>query len=197
MKFIGRSIGVVAALIIAFFFSATVMAASTSSQKTNDQSQSMSSDQQKQQPDPGMQGKSSLNGMLKASNIIDKDITNAQGEELGEVKELLVDENGQIVYLIISHGGVLGIGDELVAVPWSAARTRFNGDKLNINVSKEKLNQAPTFKNENDWAGFFTPDHQEEVRGYYDNPQTGREGTPAGTRTGTGDKGTSGTKSQD
>jgi hypothetical protein len=43
-----------------------------------------------------------------------------EGRDVGKVDDLLVEEkNARVVGVVLSVGGVLGVGDKLVAVPWS------------------------------------------------------------------------------
>jgi len=51
---------------------------------------------------------------LKGLNVY-----NNNNEKLGDIDDLLVDKSGQIKAAIVSVGGFLGIGDHLVAVPFS------------------------------------------------------------------------------
>src|ERR1035438_3034932 len=50
----------------------------------------------------------------KASDLIGMEVKNSQNEKLGKVDDLAVDvESGRIVYVILSTGGLIGIGDTL------------------------------------------------------------------------------------
>jgi sporulation protein YlmC with PRC-barrel domain len=149
-----KRFGIASVLIIMFFMAANVLATDSATQKSSYQQRVMSG------------GEGMPMDMVKVSDILDKDLVNAQGEELGEVKDLIFDKNGEVGYLIISRGGVLGVGDDLVPIPWSAARVNFQDDKLVVNIDKAKLDQAPTFKSDN-WNDFFSSGRQDEVRGYY------------------------------
>src|ERR1035438_6842186 len=54
----------------------------------------------------------------KASDLIGMEVKNNQNEKLGKVNDLALDvESGRIVYVILSTGGFIGIGDTLHAVP--------------------------------------------------------------------------------
>ncbi len=56
----------------------------------------------------------------KASDITGKEVRNAQGEDVGEIADLVVDPTtGEIQYAVLSIGGFLGMGDKLYGVPWS------------------------------------------------------------------------------
>jgi sporulation protein YlmC with PRC-barrel domain len=159
-----KRIGTLTVIMMVFFIAASVFAAGTGT-KTSAQK-----DQPMQGQDQPMQGKMGTDmGMIQASNLMDKNITNNQGEELGEVKDFIIGKDGKISHLVISRGGVLGVGEDLIPIPWSAAQVYFQQDQLIVNVPKARLEQAPSFSS---WDEFFSPGHQEEVRGYY-----GEEGT--------------------
>ena len=56
--------------------------------------------------------------VLSATTAIGDKIKNAAGEDLGELKELMIDVNsGQIAYAVLSFGGFLGLGEKLFAIP--------------------------------------------------------------------------------
>jgi len=103
----------------------------------------------------------------KASGVIGMTVKNAQNEKLGKVDELVVDlENGRIVEVIVSVGGLLGVGDKTVAVP-PGAFTRDENDKaLRLATDKEKLKSAPAFELSR-WQEYSTRAHVAETYRYY------------------------------
>src|SRR5690242_9900198 len=53
----------------------------------------------------------------KASNIIGREVKNNQNEKLGKVDNLAIDlESGRVVGVLLSMGGMLGVGDHMIAV---------------------------------------------------------------------------------
>ncbi len=78
---------------------------------------------------------------MRASKIIGANVENANGDNIGEIKDMMVDaRNERVRYVVLSHGGVLGIGDKLFAYPMSMVETKgTDSDKLVMNVNKEKL----------------------------------------------------------
>jgi sporulation protein YlmC with PRC-barrel domain len=88
--------------------------------------------------------------VLSATTMIGDKVVNPQGEELGEIKEFMLDiESGQIAYAVLSFGGFLGLGDKLFAVPWKALRLKPNTHSFVLNVDKETLENAPGFDKDN------------------------------------------------
>ncbi|MCB2054601.1 MAG: PRC-barrel domain-containing protein [Geminicoccaceae bacterium] len=78
---------------------------------------------------------------LTVDQIEDMDIVNAAGDEIGEVEEVLVDENGQAVAVVVESGGFLGIGDRESIVMLD--QLGLQGDQLVTTLSKEELESAP------------------------------------------------------
>lgn len=104
---------------------------------------------------------------LSATSLIGDDIKNPQGESLGDLKELMIDlGNGQIGYAVVAFGGVLGMGEKLFAVPWQSLRVDHENKNLILDVSKERLKDAPGFDKGN-WPNFSDPQFAEKIRGYY------------------------------
>lgn len=110
------------------------------------------------------------NGLLESAiapravapeTLVDRALTNAAGEDLGTVEEVLIDPmSGRIAYLLVEHGGFLGIGDELFAIPWAVVRY-LPGDeeRLLIDIDEAQLERAPRFSRtdrspfgEREWA---------------------------------------------
>ncbi|HTI71034.1 MAG TPA: PRC-barrel domain-containing protein [Candidatus Limnocylindria bacterium] len=99
----------------------------------------------------------------KASRIIGLGVRNLQDESIGKVDDLLVDlTGGHVVQVIVSSGGLLGIGGELSAVPPTAFRYNPARDGLWLDASKTSLSQAPHFKG-NEWPDLNRTDYAETV----------------------------------
>lgn len=83
-----------------------------------------------------------------SSNLIGHDVMNRRDNKIvGKVNELLIDENGQIGAVIISTGGVMGLGKKDLAIAWNQVERKVDGDNitLSVDVSDGSLVQAPTF----------------------------------------------------
>ena len=84
--------------------------------------------------------------VLQATTIIGKRVLNRSGEQLGTLKELVIDlEDGRVAYAVLSFGGFLGKGDKLFAIPWEAFALNPKDHTFLLDVEKEVLRQAPGF----------------------------------------------------
>ncbi len=76
----------------------------------------------------------------------------ADGQTIGSISDLVIDEDGQILAVIVEVGGFLGMGQKDVAIPWDSVERTMNekGDdhELHVSASKEALTDAPEYKAE-------------------------------------------------
>jgi len=84
--------------------------------------------------------------IVRSDEVIGKAVKNLDKQHLGEIEEIVLDKlTGQVHYVVLSFGGLLGLGDKFFAIPWNAI-SYSPGDKCFIlNVSKDKLKDAPGF----------------------------------------------------
>ncbi len=123
---------------------------------------------QQQQTTTMMGGQESMQSqnIHRASEIIGQNVQNQQGEDLGEIEEVVFDQQGNISYIVLSKKGIMGMGGEMIPIPWQAADLSGQKENLVLNIEKEKLDQAPTFK-EGEWNNLEEQNFQQQVRGYY------------------------------
>jgi sporulation protein YlmC with PRC-barrel domain len=92
------------------------------------------------------------------SRLIGMNVKNPQGEGLGEVEELVLDpQDGKLKSIVISMGGVLGIGAKRVAVPWDQVKPATDEQAFIVGMTKEELQQAPSWERAAEKATPATP----------------------------------------
>jgi sporulation protein YlmC with PRC-barrel domain len=104
----------------------------------------------------------------RASKLIGADVENAQGEDLGQIEDIVLDpQDGQVAYAVLSFGGFLGLGEKYFAIPWSALTAKAGeDDTLILNVDKERLKNAPGF-DKNSWPNMADRTWGQEIHSYY------------------------------
>jgi sporulation protein YlmC with PRC-barrel domain len=115
----------------------------------------------------------SMQQVSRASKIIGTAVKNANGDNLGDIKELVLNpESGQVVYAVVSYGGVLGLGDKLFAVPWKALLWTPDKEHYILNVDKATLKNAPGFDKAHwpDSASKWDQQREEIDQFYHINP---------------------------
>ncbi len=84
---------------------------------------------------------------LSISTYYNEDVYDNQDNKIGDVNDILLDKDGRVSTVIIGVGGLLGVGEKDVAVPFSALKVaEKDGDRyLVMNANKEALEKAPGY----------------------------------------------------
>lgn len=83
--------------------------------------------------------------MMRADIVVGAEVRNPKDERLGEIKDLILDPARQdIAYVLVSRGGFLGLGAELVAVRWRDLRVTEDHELYVLNITKAAFDKAPT-----------------------------------------------------
>ncbi|PHV06103.1 PRC-barrel [Janthinobacterium sp. BJB412] len=109
--------------------------------------------------------------LMGADTLIGEDVYNQQEEDLGDIKEIMLDmQSGQIAYAVLSFGGWLGMGDKLFAVPWQSLQLDTTNQRFLLDVSKERLKAAPGF-DKDDWPDMASSEFSSSIHGFYGTQQ--------------------------
>jgi sporulation protein YlmC with PRC-barrel domain len=61
-------------------------------------------------------------GQVLGSNLLETVVIDTEGSELGMVEDIIVDQEGRLVAVLVGIGGFLGIGEKVVAIDTAAVR---------------------------------------------------------------------------
>jgi sporulation protein YlmC with PRC-barrel domain len=89
----------------------------------------------------------------KASGLIGMDVRNQSGEQLGHIKDIVVDlKSERVSYAVMSTApkALLGINEKLLAVPLNAFTVSSDEKHLVLNADKAKVEAAAGF-DKNNW----------------------------------------------
>jgi sporulation protein YlmC with PRC-barrel domain len=85
-----------------------------------------------------------------SSKIMGLNVYNENNKDVGEIKDIALDQNGQTAAYILSVGGFLGMGDHYVAVNPSAVKVTYNASEkkwhASMNATVDQVKNAPEFK---------------------------------------------------
>ncbi len=101
----------------------------------------------------------------RLSKIIGTDVRTKSGEKIGEIKDLVIDNAGNVKLAIVSTGGFVGVGDRLHAVPWDALALGPKDDRI-LDIDKAHLKEAPGFTARN-WPNLGDDRWMADNRRYY------------------------------
>lgn len=105
--------------------------------------------------------------LMGADTLIGDHVHNLKDEHLGEIKEFMLDmRTGKVAYVVMSSGGVLGIGEKLFAVPFQALTLDTANHRMTMNMDKSKVEAAPGFDTDN-WPNMADQAWASQIHGYY------------------------------
>jgi sporulation protein YlmC with PRC-barrel domain len=104
---------------------------------------------------------------MGAGTLIGEDVYNQKDEDLGDIKEIMLDMlTGEVAYAVLSFGGIAGIGEKLFAVPWERLSLDTVNKRFVLDVDKEALKNAPGF-DKDDWPDMTMDDWANQVHTFY------------------------------
>jgi sporulation protein YlmC with PRC-barrel domain len=84
--------------------------------------------------------------LMGANTLLGNDVYNKDDEDLGDIKEFMIDmASGKVAYAVLSFGGLMGMGNKLFAVPWQALALDKEKKRFTLDVPKSALKDAPGF----------------------------------------------------
>jgi sporulation protein YlmC with PRC-barrel domain len=109
--------------------------------------------------------------LVKGSTFIGSDVENPKGEDLGDIKDVVIDRaSGRLAYAVVSFGGLMGLGEKLFAIPWSAfSQAVQDKDTFILDLDKERLKNAPGF-DPNNWPQMVSREWVSGLYTYYNVP---------------------------
>lgn len=87
-------------------------------------------------------------GEVLTHRLVGTKVLSASAEDIGEVKDVVIDKNGAVSAVVVGVGGYLGIPEKLVAVPYNAIHI---GDVIQssrvvvLDTTKDALKAAPNY----------------------------------------------------
>jgi sporulation protein YlmC with PRC-barrel domain len=85
-------------------------------------------------------------GELRADQLIGMTVYNSEGDKVGTVHDILLDKEGKATGVVLSVGGVLGVGAKSVGLTWKEIDVKPEQQQVQISYTKDQLEAAPDFK---------------------------------------------------
>jgi hypothetical protein len=87
----------------------------------------------------------------RSSKLVGTTVRGPDNQSIGEIDDLLVDENGNVKAVVVGVGGFLAIGEKHVAIPFKTLKIAHTSDGKRIDhasvpYNKDQLKNAPSFK---------------------------------------------------
>ncbi len=124
--------------------------------------------------------------VMSSTDLINDEVTNNAGENLGRIEKLMVDlRTGNVLYAVLSYGSLLA-AKKYIAVPWQALNFSHHDKRFVLNIEKDRLGEAPVF-DQSRWPEQAEPGWIGDLYHYYgfqaprigEPEKTTRQGLPA------------------
>jgi sporulation protein YlmC with PRC-barrel domain len=121
--------------------------------------------------------------LMGADTLIGDDVYNNNDEDLGDIKEIMLDmRTGQIAYAVLSFGGIMGMGEKLFAVPWQRLQLDTANRRFILDIEKSRLQNAPGFDKDS-WPDMSDQSWTKQIDNFYAAGQGGGTGAAASRST--------------
>jgi sporulation protein YlmC with PRC-barrel domain len=85
-----------------------------------------------------------MSDAFRSDQLLEAQVVNPSDESLGSVHDLIMNpETGKVAYIVISSGGLFGIGASYSAVPWEDFKASANADLLVLDTKRAVLAASP------------------------------------------------------
>jgi sporulation protein YlmC with PRC-barrel domain len=105
--------------------------------------------------------------LYKLREVLGQAVTTAQGKEVGHIENVILDAaTGDLLYGVVSSGGVLGVGGTLRALPWEVLQGAADRKAFQLQIAEEQFQHAPHFDNDS-WPDMMDRHWVDAVHVYY------------------------------
>ena len=132
----------IAAVVLAGLSAQTAALAQSTVSPSNEPAVPMNTVKESDAPTPSL----NISRDWRASKLIGSKVTNMQDQSVGAIDDVILDNDGKIVSVLVSVGGFLGLGEKRVAVAFKElliSRAEDGDPIVKVTLSKQSLETAP------------------------------------------------------
>lgn len=80
-----------------------------------------------------------LSRSYRSGQLIGMDVHNGENEKLGEISQLILDKSGRVTHVVLTRGGMLGVGGKGYVVPWDRIQIDSADQRATLDIPKARL----------------------------------------------------------
>jgi len=78
--------------------------------------------------------------------ILGKQVRSTNGEQMGQIVNVIIDGSGRPRAAIIDFGGFLGVGSRKIAVDWRAFQFNSDNGPISLALTRDQVKAAPEYR---------------------------------------------------
>ena len=84
--------------------------------------------------------------LAKMQDVLGQSVTTSQGKEVGRIENVILDAaTGDALYVVVTSGGVVGLGSTLRTLPWGVVQAAADRQAFQLQIEAETFTRAPHF----------------------------------------------------
>jgi sporulation protein YlmC with PRC-barrel domain len=105
--------------------------------------------------------------LYKLQDVLGQAVTTPQGKEVGRIENVVLDAaTGDLLYCVVSSGGVLGMGGTLRTLPWGVVQGAADRKAFQLQVEEAQFQHAPHFDRDS-WPDMLDRHWIDAIHVYY------------------------------
>jgi hypothetical protein len=90
--------------------------------------------------------------LIASDRVEGTSVRRPNGHRIGHIERLMIDKvTGKVSYAILSFGGFLGMGTNLLPLPWARLTYNTKFEAYELDIDDDELRRAPSFRADEDF----------------------------------------------
>jgi len=111
---------------------------------------------------------SELGGNIRVDNVVGADLRNLRDEDLGDIKDVILNQDGELAYVLVGRGGFFGIGEQMVPLRWQDLKAVPQADTFLLDIPEDVFEQAPAVDRDVFTDRDAYAERRDEIDSYWD-----------------------------
>ena len=91
---------------------------------------------------------------IASDKVVGTAVYGSDSKKIGRIESLMIDKfTGQVVYSVLSFGGLLGMGHDHYPLPWAKLKYNESLGGYVVNLTERQLQGAPKYRQDDSWHG--------------------------------------------